>query len=276
MPQILFQNKKIFHRVIGKGKPVVLLHGFAEDGNIWNKQIKALKEKYLLIIPDLPGSGESEMLDGKCTLEDYAEVIKAIADEVIFKEKKENQFCLIGHSMGGYIALAFVEKFGELLNSFGLFHSSAFADTEEKISVRKKGIAFIKKNGTEAFLKTSIPNLFSEETQKEKPEVIAQLFDIAKNISPEALIQYYEAMILRPDRTGGLRTFGKPVLFIIGKYDASVPLQTSLQQCYLPAVSSVNILQHSAHMGMWEEEELANNYLKEFLIFSFSENRHSK
>lgn len=270
MPQILFQNKKIFFRLEGKGKPVVLLHGFAEDGNIWDKQIEALKEKYLLIIPDLPGSGESEMLDGKCTLEDYAEVIKAIADEVILKGKKENQFCFIGHSMGGYILLAFAEKYRKLLNSFGLFHSSAFADSEEKIAVRKKAIAFIKKNDTEAFLKTSIPNLFSEETQKENPEFITQLFNIAKNISPEALIQYYEAMILRPDRTDVLRTFEKPVLFIIGKKDAAVPLQTSLKQCYLPAISSVNILQHSAHMGMWEEEELANNFLKEFLNLSVS------
>jgi len=271
MPQILFQNKRIFCRIEGKGKPVVLLHGFAEDGNIWNRQIAVLKEKYLLIIPDLPGSGESEMLEGNAALEDYAEMIRAITDEVIFKEKKENQFCLIGHSMGGYITLAFAEKYPELLNSFGLFHSSAFADTEEKISVRRKGIVFLKKNGTEAFLKTSIPNLFSEETQKEKPEFIMQLFDMAKNISAEVLIQYYEAMILRPDRTDVLRTFEKPVLFIIGKYDAAVPLETSLQQCHLPAISSVNILQHSAHMGMWEEEELANNYLKEFLVFS--ENR---
>ena len=270
MPQILFRNKKIFYRIEGKGKPVVWLHGFAEDGNIWNKQIKALKEKYLLIIPDLPGSGKSEMLDGKCTLEDYAEAIKAIAGEVIFREKKESQFCLIGHSMGGYITLTFAEKYRELLNSFGLFHSSAFADPEQKISVRKKGIAFIKKNGTEAFLKTSIPNLFSGETRKEKPGFITQLFDIAKNISPEVLIQYYEAMILRPDRTDVLRTFEKPVLFIIGKYDVAVPLQTSLEQCYLPAISSVNILQHSAHMGMWEEEELANNYLKDFLNLSVS------
>lgn len=268
MPQILFHNKKIFYRIEGKGKPVLLLHGFAEDGNIWNKQINALKEKYLLLIPDLPGSGKSEMLDGKCTLEDYAEVIKAIVDEVVFKEKKVNQFCLIGHSMGGYITLAFAEKYPELLNSFGLFHSSAFADSKEKISVRKKGIAFIKKNGTESFFKTSIPNLFSEETRKEKAQFLTRLLDIAKNISPKALIEYYEAMIMRPDRTDVFRTFKKPVLFIIGKYDTAVPLQASLEQCYLPAISSVNILQHSAHMGMWEEAELANKYLEEFLVLS--------
>jgi len=265
MPYIQFQTKKIFYRIEGKGKPVFLLHGFAEDGNIWNPQINALKENNLLIVPDLPGSGNSEMLGWKCTLKDYADVVKVIADEVVFKNNLAKQFCLIGHSMGGYITLAFAEKYPELLNSFGLFHSSAFADNEEKILTRKKGIDFIKRNGTEPFLKNSIQNLFSEETKKERPELIGQLFDLAKNISAEALIQYYEAMIMRPDRTSVLRTFEKPVLFIIGKYDASVPLDASLQQCYLPAISIVHILQKSAHMGMWEEEQLSNSWLKDFL-----------
>ena len=267
MPHILFHNKKIFYRLEGKGKPVLLLHGFGEDGNIWSEQVKALREKYYLIIPDLPGSGQSKMLEGNCTLNDYAEAVKAIADEVIFKNEKENfnQFCLIGHSMGGYITLAFAEKYPELLNSFGLFHSSAYADDEAKIATRKKGIDFIKKNGAEAFLKTSIPNLFSEQTKEEDPELISQLFNIAKNISPAALIQYYEAMILRPDRTSVLQSFTKPVLFIIGKHDTAVPLQASLQQCYIPAISSVHILQHSGHMGMWEEEKLSTSYLEKFL-----------
>jgi len=271
MPQILFENKKIFYRVEGKGRPVFLLHGFAEDGRIWEKQINALKEDNLLIIPDLPGSGQSEMLDGVRTMKDYAEVVKAIADKIIFKNKAENerQFCLIGHSMGGYITLAFAEKYPDILGSFGLFHSSAFADTEEKKATRRKGIAFIKKNGTEAFLKTTIPNLFSERTKNERPDMLTQLLEIGKNISPEALIQYYQAMIQRPDRTNVLRSFRKPVLFIIGKEDHAVSLQDSLSQCYIPAISYVHILENSGHQGMWEETELSNSHLVRFGQNSF-------
>ncbi len=271
MPQISYENKKIFYRVEGKGRPVLLLHGFAEDGRIWDKQINALKASNLLIIPDLPGSGKSQMLDRPCTMKDYAEVVKSVAEEVIFKDQadKEKQFCLIGHSMGGYITLAFAEKYPHLLNSFGLFHSSAFADTEEKKATRRKGIAFIEKNGTEAFLKTSIPNLFSAKTKNQKPEMISQLFEIARTISPEALIQYYDAMIQRPDRTAILRSFDKPVLFIIGKEDNAVPLQISLSQCYIPAISYVQILENSGHMGMWEETELSNSYLINFCQLSF-------
>lgn len=261
MPQIIFENKKIFYRIEGQGKPVLLLHGFAEDGNIWSPQIEKLKTKYLLIIPDLPGSGQSEMLEGKRTLNDYAEVVKAIADKEITKDP----FSLIGHSMGGYITLAFAEKYETLLNSFGLFHSSSFADDPQKIETRKKAIAFIKNNGAEAFLKTSVPNLFSEKTKTERPELIEKLMDIARKISPAALIQYYEAMILRPDRTRVLKSFSRPVFFMIGKFDTAVPMQVSLQQSHIPAISTVHILQHSGHMGMWEEEDRSFTCLSNFL-----------
>ena len=267
MPYIEFKNKKIFCRIEGKGNPVLLIHGFGEDGRLWNKQLDALKENHLLIIPDLPGSGSSEMLDGNASIEDYAEAIKTLADEVIEKRggQKEYQFSLIGHSMGGYITLAFAEKYPELLNSFGLFHSSAYADSEEKVATRKKAIDFISKNGTEAFLKTSVPNLFCEETKKEKPELITQLLNIAKTISPEVLKQYYEAMIARPDRASVLKTFPNPILLIAGKFDTAVPIHTSLEQFGIPAISTVHILQHSGHMGMWEEVTLSNSFLTDFL-----------
>lgn len=268
MPYIIFQNKKIFYRAGGEGKVVLLLHGFAEDGNIWNPQFDLLKKNHLVIVPDLPGSGQSEMLAKNCTLDDYAEVVSAIVEEELSKNKKST-FSLIGHSMGGYITLAFAEKYPGRLDSFGLFHSSAFADDEQKKETRRKGIEFIKKNGAEAFLKTSIPNLFSEKTRNEKPEMVDKLMSLAMHVSAEALVQYYEAMILRPDRTSVLKSFSKPVLFMIGAHDTAIPLQASLQQCYLPPVSSVHILNNSGHMGMWEEEDEANDYLLAFLNIKF-------
>ncbi len=251
----------------GAGTPVLLLHGFAEDGNIWNHQIKSLSENHTVIIPDLPGSGKSEMLDGRCTMEDYAEVVKAIADEAILKKNPtaDSRFSLIGHSMGGYITLAFAQKYQDLLNSFGLFHSSVFADDEAKKATRRKGIDFMQKNGTEAFLKASAPNLFSEQSKKEFPELITQLIIMGKSIEPAVLIQYYEAMILRPDRISVLETFSKPIFFVIGKYDNAVSLNTSLVQCHIPSESIIHILQHSGHMGMWEEHQLSSICLADFL-----------
>ncbi len=162
---------------------------------------------------------------------------------------------MIGHSMGGYITIAFAEKYPELLNGFGFFHSSAFTDDEEKKQIRLKAIEFIKKNGAEAFLKTSIPGLFTDEFIKNYSYRVENLIETAKQFSPEALVQYYYAMINRPDRTDVLKSVNKPVLFIIGEKDKAIPLQASLKQCHLPAISHITILKNSAHMGMLEEKE---------------------
>ena len=269
MKEITFQEKQIFYRTEGNGQPLILLHGFAEDGNIWNFQVEKLKENFYVIVPDLPGSGQSEMLEGDISIEDYAEVIKAIADKEIIQARKnkerKNLLTLIGHSMGGYISLAFAEKYPELLNAFGLFHSTAYADDLAKKATRRKGIEFIRKNDVSTFIKSTTPNLFSEKTKKENPDVVETVITQYKNFSGEALIQYYEAMIRRPDRTSVLRSFRKPVLFIIGRQDTAVPLQSSLEQCYLPAVSYLHILKNSGHMGMLEDENAATAFLLNFL-----------
>ncbi len=264
MKQVSFKNKKIFYRVVGKGKPVMLLHGFAEDGNLWNYQIEKLKQNFQVIIPDLPGSGASEMIEGKLSISDYADAIKSIVDIEISKDAIA--FTMIGHSMGGYISLAFAEKYPELLNGIGLFHSTSFADDDQKKEMRNKGIDFIKNNGAKAFLKNTIQNLFSEKTKKENPDLIDKLIDLSKNFTPDTLIQYYEAMRDRPDRSSILKYFAKPVLFIQGFFDNAVPLQSGLEQSHIPAVSYFKILKNSGHMGMWEEEQDSTNFIENFLM----------
>jgi pimeloyl-ACP methyl ester carboxylesterase len=264
--KILYKNKNIFYRVTGTGKPVVLLHGFGEDGNIWNDLAAELEKKFLLIIPDIPGSGKSEMLEGEnISMDDYAEAIKEILLKVSPTGGDLEGASMIGHSMGGYITLAFAEKYGEQLNAFGLFHSTAFTDTKEKIETRLKGIEFIKKNGSAEFLKTSIPGLFAERFKKDHPEEVAGLIEAGKEFKSASLIQYHTAMINRPDRSRVLKTFNKPVLFIIGEKDSAIPLQSSLQQSHLPSISYVHILPNSAHMGMMEEKMFCNQTVLSFL-----------
>jgi pimeloyl-ACP methyl ester carboxylesterase len=264
MKQIIFRNKKIFYKTEGKGKPVMLIHGFAEDSNVWKYQLERLMQNFFVIIPDLAGSGNSEMLEYDISIEDYADVIKAIAD-IEIDNQGQKTFTLIGHSMGGYITLAFAEKYPELLNGLGLFHSTAYADDEAKKETRRKGIEFIKNNGAALFLKNITPNLFSEKTKKENFQLVENLIDKYKDFSAESLIQYYNAMIKRPDLTSVLKSFGNPVLFIIGKNDTAVSLHSSLQQCHLPSVTHIHILENSGHMGMWEQINDANKFLIQFL-----------
>ena len=259
LKNISYLNTDISYSVYGKGKPVMLVHGFAEDSSFFDAQVTFLKENYLVIVPDLPGIGKSGMLKKESVqLTDYAAILKAIIDE-------ENiiTFTLIGHSMGGYITLAYAEKYAETLNGFGLLHSSAFADDEAKVAIRKKAILFIEQNGTAAFLKTAIPNLFYN--PEKSIDDIKTLIEKGNSFSPEVLIQQYNAMIARPDTTSILKTFQLPILFIMGEQDKAVPFADSLEQSHLPQISYVHILRVSAHMGMLEEPVLVNKFLAEFL-----------
>jgi pimeloyl-ACP methyl ester carboxylesterase len=272
-----YNNGSVFYRETGEGTPVILVHGFGEDGNIWEPIVEALSNHFHLIIPDLPGSGNSEMLAAENysqpgvdktaneqhpSIEDFAEIIKYIMDDLSIDE-----CVLIGHSMGGYITLAFAEKYPEKLLAFGLFHSSAFADDQQKIEIRLKAIDFIKSNGAQQYLKTSIPNLFADKFKRQHPEKIEDLIVAGNRFTSAALIQYCFAMINRPDRTGVLQRFQKPVLFIMGEKDSAVPMQTSLQQCYIPEISFVHVLPEAGHMGMLETPD-TGNLLSRFIDYA--------
>ncbi|MBC8033149.1 MAG: alpha/beta hydrolase [Chitinophagaceae bacterium] len=256
---IIYRDHPLFYRISGSGNPVVLIHGFAEDGAIWKNQQLALEKNYRVIVPDLPGSGQSPEW-GDMSMEELAESVKAILDAESIPSAS-----LIGHSMGGYITLALIEKYPEMASSFCLFHSTAYADTEEKKETRQKSIEFITRNGTVEFLRQSTPNMFSAGSKKAYPERVNELIYQYENFKPQNLVAYYEAMMRRPDRTAVLRTFQRPVLFILGRHDMAIPLKDGLEQCHLPVLSYIHILDESGHMGLWEESSESNRILTEFL-----------
>lgn len=258
-----YQSSKIFYRTIGAGKPVVLIHGFAEDGDVWKNQIEFLKDQFYLIIPDLPGTGRSALINDM-SIEGMSETIKALIDfelKFLRQPAEVEGVSLAGHSMGGYITLAIAEKYPDMLSSIALVHSSAFADNEEKKANRLKSIEFVKKNGAYEFLKAVITDLFTEEWADANQQIVDRQIEKSKDFTDEAIIAYYHAMINRPDRTHVLKSFPKPILFIIGEHDKAVPFEQSLQQCYLPNLSYIHILRNSAHMGMFEEADKLNKAL---------------
>jgi pimeloyl-ACP methyl ester carboxylesterase len=256
---LLYDDKKIMYRLIGKGKPVMLVHGFGEDGSVWDNQIAFLQNDYQLIIPDLPGSGQSAIIKDM-SMEGLAEVLHSIIHQ-------EHIDCciMIGHSMGGYIALAFTESYWNHLNGLGLFHSTSFADSDEKKDIRQKGIEFINQHGAFEFLRTTTPNLFSPVTKEKKATLIDKHITAGHNFLPQSLVSYYKAMMSRPDRTNILKTIHLPILFIMGKYDNAVPMADSLKQCHLPEKSYIHILQESGHMGMLEQADESNQLLAQYL-----------
>lgn len=245
----------------GSGPVIVLIHGFAENAHIWDIQQAYLKDRFRVIIPDLPGAGNVP-LTTPLTMESMADYVYAI-----LLAENVDKATIIGHSMGGYVALAFLEKYPQLVQGLGLFHSTATADTEEKKEARRKSIRMIQQYGAETFARQTLPNMFSPKFKTAQPDRTDAYVQMGMQCSSEAMIAYYEAMMQRPDRTSILKNTTTPVLFIIGKDDAAVPTDIILPQITLPRVSSIHIFDEVGHMGMWEIYETANLVLQQFVEF---------
>jgi pimeloyl-ACP methyl ester carboxylesterase len=247
------QPTTLFYRETGSGPTVILLHGFAEDGATWDNLAGPLSAHCRLIIPDLPAIS---------SIEDFAAAIASLLDNLGI-----DKCIMIGHSMGGYIALAFAEKYPDRLTALGLFHSTAYPDSEEKKAIRRKSIEFIRKNGADLFIRQSTPALFGQYTHQHHPQLIDAMIDRYIGFSPDTLIAWYQAMITRPDRTAVLRGFHGPVLFIIGEEDTIIPLQSSLEQSHLPSVSHIHLVKNAGHEGMHETPGPCNDILHNFINF---------
>lgn len=242
--------------------PVLLLHGFAEDGQLWDNLVPRLSPHCRLLIPDLPGSGRSTLLPGEPSIDALADAIKTFIDQLAL-----DVCVVIGHSMGGYVSLAIAEKYPQRLKAFGFFHSTAYADSEEKRAARRKSIDFIRQHGAAPFIRQSTPNLFAEGTREQRPSLVEDTIRRYSGFSPESLVYYYEAMIRRPDRVHVLQEFAGPVLFIMGVADQVVPYEQAVKQSHEPAISVIHTLDHSGHMGMLEEPEPGSEAIKSFLNF---------
>ena len=147
----------IFSREEGKGKPILLIHGFPFHQEIWDDYVERLSDEFRVILVDLPGFGKSAPLKSPFTLDQVADTLLDFLAENNLKK-----IALVGHSLGGYVALAMVKKRPDFFASLVLFHSTAYADSAEKKESRSKVVEFVKKNGALAFTSGFIPPLFAD------------------------------------------------------------------------------------------------------------------
>ena len=259
-----FDKHQMGYVKTGAGPAVVLLHGFGEDHHIFNSTVTILEKKYTVYTPDLLGTGISPInVDEPITnfsIEYLADSIAALLQH----EKIEN-CTLLGHSMGGYVTVAFAKKYSHYLKGFGLLHSTALPDTPIKIENRTRGISFIQKFGAATFLETTAPNLFGTYTQKNDPQLITEFIKSIPAFSNEALSYYYQAMMARPDLTAVLETTSLPVVFILGDQDMPVALEDTLPQTKMPQTAYLYVLENCGHMGMLEQPIHFNTAVLDFL-----------
>jgi pimeloyl-ACP methyl ester carboxylesterase len=255
------KNSPLAYREYGSGFPVFLIHGFCESKEIWKDFAPHLSSNFRIICPDLPGFGESHLKKKEISIEYMAEKLRELLDFL-----KLEKCIMIGHSLGGYVTLAFAEEYEERLRAFGLFHSTAFPDSAEKKRMRNKTIDFVEKHGSAEFAKNFVPGLFYENNQEKLRDTIEWLKDIASSASPEGIIAATKAMRERKSRTDVLKNSKVPVLFIIGEEDPAVPLESSLDLASMPGKAVKHILPDTGHMGMFEAKEETLKIIEEFLM----------
>lgn len=250
----------LFFYETGDGFPVVFIHGFCESSTIWKSLSKELSEEFRIICPDLPGFGKSTLPDNNFSLEDIGDTL------VSWLKGLDIEKCIvIGHSLGGYIALEILRKHSDFVNGIGLFNSSAFEDPNEKKENRNKLIAFIRTHGVDPFLKTFVPSLFYPETANKHAQTIAQISDEGLLIAPESVVSYATAMRDRVDSIDLLKLYHERILLISGEFDQNVPLEKSKEMAAIIDDNNSHIIPNSAHMSLFEQSELCYDSIRKFV-----------
>jgi pimeloyl-ACP methyl ester carboxylesterase len=258
MKTIIFRNKKIRFTDQGTGKTLVLLHGFTEDGGIWDGFCVRLNRDFRVIVIDLPGHGESEGIDAIHTMELQAEVVHEV-----LKSCKVRKCLMTGHSMGGYVTLAFAEKYPNMLKGICLFHSHVFPDSPQDRENRERTIRIVKEDKF-GFVVQFIHSLFPEEVQNKFRKEIEHLIGRAKKLKKENIVAALEGMKIRKDHVKLLENMQIPILFILGQKDIKIPVSRYWEMISLPRYSESLILRDTGHMGYIEEPEQTLKVLKGF------------
>jgi len=220
---IPYKNIQIAFTAQGKGEAIVLLHGFLENSTMWENVIPALEKNYQVITIDLLGHGNTERLGYIHTMEEMAQTVSYVLDHLQIEKAS-----FLGHSMGGYVALAFAELFPTRIQKLLLLNSTPLADSPERVANRNRAIRLVKQN-KDAFISMAITNLFGKESREQLREKINALVKEAQQLPTENIVAAMEGLKTRKDRTHILKNFTGEKIFLAGEEDEIVPLE-SLQQ----------------------------------------------
>ena len=252
-----FKNTTISYTDQGKGTAVVLLHGFLENKLMWKAFIPELSKRNRVIAIDLLGHGATECLGYIHTMEDQADMVQSVLQEL-----KIRKTVLIGHSMGGYIGLAFAELYAENVKGIMLLNSTSKADSEERKINRDRAIVAVKQNYSN-FIRMSIANLFSESNRERLTEVIEQVKIEALKTPLQGIVASLEGMKIRKDREIILHFASYPIQLVLGKKDGVLIYEDNLDQIEGTKVQLTTF--EDGHMSHIENETELLALLLQFL-----------
>jgi len=256
----LYKGYKISYNDSGKGFPVVLLHGYLESAAVWNGFGEKLASEFRVISVDLPGHGQSDIIAETQTMELMAAVIKDLISSLGLQK-----VFLTGHSLGGYVTLAFLELFPEYFAGYCLFHSHPLADSPEAIKNRHREIKLVQKGMKDRMYPANVTKMFATSNIEKFSESIQRSKEISSRISGEGIIAVLRGMIARPSRVDFMENGIVPCLWILGRMDNYIPCESIIAKVSLPPNATLVVLENSGHMGFIEEEELSARTIGDFL-----------
>ncbi len=261
MNQLPFREGQVAYTLQGKGPTVVLLHGFCEDHHVWEDFLPQLGDDLQILAIDLPGFGQSSVV-ADLDMDIMAEAVKSIVDR-----HGLSRLILIGHSMGGYSALAYAQFYPDDLAGLGLFHSIPFSDSEERKANRNKAIQFIDRHGHEMYVKQLFPGLFTPKFVQSSAFQLDKLTFRAAHFEAAGIQEALRAMCDRPDRSAVLQSLHVPVLWIHGKEDSLFSEAQMMKASILAEQNSVHYLEGVAHMGMLESPRATARIIRDFVTY---------
>lgn len=242
----------------GQGNTVVLLHGYCGSSAYWEIIAPLLAQSYRVIVPDLRGHGGTDAPAGAYSIDQMADDAAELLEGLGVK-----QYTLLGHSMGGYVALSIAERFPQRLNGFGLIHSTAFPDSEEAKEKRLQAVSKINAAGITAFVDGLVPGLFAEKNRTTAQQYVNRAIEIGYGTPPHGASSAALAMRERVDRRSVLSDTQLPVLLIAGEHDAVIPQERTF------TAEGENIRQvvikEAGHMSMYEAPEELVKAVSDFL-----------
>ncbi len=257
----VFKGAKIQYEKKGKARrTVVLLHGFLESHKVWDDYLKVLAKKNTVFSISLPGHGGSDCLGYVHSMEEMADVVKHV-----LHENQKRKTILVGHSMGGYVGLAFSDKYPDAVNGLCLFNSTAKSDTIERKIFRDRAINVVKYNHT-LFIKEVIPNLFIEDKTPALRGAIKKVFNIAIKTPKQGIIAALEGMKNRPNREIILNFAPYPVLCLGGRLDSIVPWEDLEKQSKLSEKGTFHLSETGGHMCFFEDKYPCLAVLENFIV----------
>ncbi len=217
MPTATINGVQIAYRDEGRGRPLLLIHAFPLSGAMWDRQVAALSRSYRLIVPDLRGFGASQIVPGTSSLDQYADDLAGLLDQLGLAPQR---VAIGGLSMGGYIAFAFLRRYRERVDALILADTRAPADSEEGRQGREKNARLAEEQGPGAIADQMLPKLLAPHASDALRAEVRRLIESNDRAGVAAALR---AMAARPDSTPLLAVIDVPTLIIVGAEDGLTP-----------------------------------------------------